>query len=79
MHQFTNLWIARRSFSGRKCKVRLLFFINDKEQEVRGIEISANHRSIREGVYWYTNYSQRKNAASVGNKIMMKEFDFALS
>jgi uncharacterized protein (TIGR00369 family) len=27
------------------------FFINDKEQEVRGIEISANHlRSIREGV-----------------------------
>ena len=26
------------------------FFINDKEQEVRGIEISANHlRSIREG------------------------------
>ena len=27
------------------------FFINDKQQEVRGIEISANHlRSIREGV-----------------------------
>jgi 1,4-dihydroxy-2-naphthoyl-CoA hydrolase len=27
------------------------FFINSKEQEVRGIEISANHlRSIREGV-----------------------------
>lgn len=31
------------------------FFINDKEQEVRGIEISANHlRSIREGVVYGT-------------------------
>jgi 1,4-dihydroxy-2-naphthoyl-CoA hydrolase len=31
------------------------FFINDKEQEVRGIEISANHlRSIREGVVFGT-------------------------
>lgn len=31
------------------------FFINDKNQEVRGIEISANHlRSIREGVVFGT-------------------------
>jgi 1,4-dihydroxy-2-naphthoyl-CoA hydrolase len=31
------------------------FFINDKEQEVRGIEISANHlKSIREGVVYGT-------------------------
>ena len=31
------------------------FFINDKEQEVRGIEISANHlKSIREGVVFGT-------------------------
>lgn len=31
------------------------FFINDKEQEIRGIEISANHlRSIREGVVYGT-------------------------
>jgi 1,4-dihydroxy-2-naphthoyl-CoA hydrolase len=31
------------------------FFINSKEQEVRGIEISANHlRSIREGVVFGT-------------------------
>ena len=31
------------------------FFINDKEQEVRGIEISANHlKSIREGIVYGT-------------------------
>jgi 1,4-dihydroxy-2-naphthoyl-CoA hydrolase len=31
------------------------FFINDKNQEVRGIEISANHlRSIKEGVVFGT-------------------------
>ena len=31
------------------------FFINDKEQEVRGIEISANHlKGIREGVVYGT-------------------------
>lgn len=31
------------------------FFINDKEQEVRGIEISANHlKSIREGFVFAT-------------------------
>jgi 1,4-dihydroxy-2-naphthoyl-CoA hydrolase len=31
------------------------FFINDKNQEVRGIEISANHlRSIREGLVFGT-------------------------
>jgi 1,4-dihydroxy-2-naphthoyl-CoA hydrolase len=31
------------------------FFINDKEQEVRGIEISANHlKSVREGVVFGT-------------------------
>jgi 1,4-dihydroxy-2-naphthoyl-CoA hydrolase len=31
------------------------FFINGKEQEVRGIEISANHlRSIREGIVFGT-------------------------
>lgn len=31
------------------------FFINDKDQEVRGIEISANHlKSIREGVVFGT-------------------------
>lgn len=31
------------------------FFINDKEQEVRGIEISANHlKSIREGFVFGT-------------------------
>jgi hypothetical protein len=43
------------------------FFINAKEQEVRGIEISANHlRSIlEESLRYCTNYSQRKNAASV--------------
>jgi uncharacterized protein (TIGR00369 family) len=36
----------------RKCGIAASqFFINAKEQEVRGIEISANHlRSIREGV-----------------------------
>jgi acyl-coenzyme A thioesterase PaaI-like protein len=31
-------------------EVRLLSFINAKEQEVRGIEISANHRNSLEGV-----------------------------
>ncbi|WP_264564871.1 PaaI family thioesterase [Flavobacterium sp. N3904] len=31
------------------------FFINDKDQEVRGIEISANHlKSIREGIVFGT-------------------------
>jgi uncharacterized protein (TIGR00369 family) len=31
------------------------FFINDKEQEIRGIEISANHlKSIREGFVFGT-------------------------
>jgi uncharacterized protein (TIGR00369 family) len=54
MHQFTSLWalhggasVALAESVGSAASV----FINAKEQEVRGIEISANHlRSIHEGV-----------------------------
>jgi acyl-coenzyme A thioesterase PaaI-like protein len=50
------------------------FFINAKEQEVRGIEISANHlRSIHEGVVTGAIYTQRKNASSVEIKITDEE------
>jgi uncharacterized protein (TIGR00369 family) len=42
-----------------------LSFLLIKEQEVRGIEISANHLVFRRSRYGYcTNYSQRKNASS---------------
>jgi hypothetical protein len=39
----------------------LIFFINDKEQEVRGIEISANHlKSIREG-WWNCTHNSKES------------------
>jgi hypothetical protein len=84
MHQFTSLWLAsRRSFSSisRKWEVRLLSFINAKEQEVRGIEISANHlRSIHEGVVTVLHELFTKEERHLWEiKLpMKKEFDFAL-
>jgi uncharacterized protein (TIGR00369 family) len=72
MHQFTSLGLLHGGASVALAEsvgsAASQFFINAKEQEVRGIEISANHlRSIHEGVVTdCTNYSQRKNAASVG-------------
>jgi acyl-coenzyme A thioesterase PaaI-like protein len=75
MHQFTSLWAlhggASVALADGKCGFSVLLIQKNK---VRGIEISANHlkvftkESLRD-----CNYSQRKNASSVGNKITDEE------
>jgi hypothetical protein len=63
-----------------KCGRQLIFFINDKEQEVRGIEISANHLKSIEGGLWNCTHNQRqqsvKKVTDGGNQRKLIEYGF---